>query len=196
MSARVPSIGQTAAFQRDPLLPGLLTVSSIVPCPLPPDALLQAYLRDGAYTDCYVTDIAQRVSHVQYVEAFYTTPVFRLERLLLAWFVAKPCTDAHARQLADGAIDAFAAWQMEGRSANPLLLCDYAGSTRSRLMTVPHGADEATTRRSRIGGGAAATQSRRPATLAVVFRGLLGFHTLYSRVLFGAARRRLAKLER
>jgi len=139
-----------------------MTVSSIAKCPLPPDALLRAYVRDGAYTDCYVTDIPRRVSHAHYVEAFYTTAVFRLERLLLAWFVAKPSTDAQARQLADGAIDAFAAWQVEGRSTNQLLLCDYAGSTRSWLMTAPHGADEATTRLSRIGGGAAAAQSGRP----------------------------------
>ncbi len=104
------------------------------------------YLRNGAYTDCYATELPRRVSHAQYVEAFYTTPVFRLERWLLTAFVRKPSTDAEARQLAHGEIDAFAAWHVERRGANQLLLCDYAGSTRSWLMTAPDRADTATTR--------------------------------------------------
>ena len=68
-------------------------------CELPPDALLRAYLRDGTYTDCYATDLAVPVSHADFVEAFYTTLVFKLERLLLGWFASRPSTDAQAARL-------------------------------------------------------------------------------------------------
>jgi hypothetical protein len=169
----------------------------IAKCPLPPDALLHDHVRNGAYTDCYATDIARRVTHAQYIEAFYTTPAFRLERLLLSWLVSKPSTDTEVRQLADGATDSFAAWHVEGRSTNQLLLCDYRGRTRSWLMTVPDSAGGANTR---LYFGSAVVPRRRalagPATLGIGFRALSGFHKLYSRVLLGAARRRLQRLSR
>lgn len=57
---------------------------------LPQHALLGKYAHDGAYADCYATEIPASVSHAEYVEAFYTTAVFKLERQLLAWFVSKP----------------------------------------------------------------------------------------------------------
>ena len=47
-----------------------------------PCALLRKYLHRGAYVDCYVTEVARPVSHSEYVEAFYTTVVFKVERLL------------------------------------------------------------------------------------------------------------------
>ena len=49
-------------------------------CELPSNALLNRYLASGAYADCYVTEVTRRVSHAEYVEAFYTTAVFKLER--------------------------------------------------------------------------------------------------------------------
>ena len=58
-----------------------------------------------AYTDCYTADISGPVSHAQYVTAFYTTAVFKLERLILKWAVSRPSTDAQAEQMAAGAID-------------------------------------------------------------------------------------------
>ena len=52
---------------------------------LPDEALLARY-RDGrSYTDCYSVDVAHVVSHAAYVEAFYTSAVFKVERQLLAW---------------------------------------------------------------------------------------------------------------
>lgn len=172
-------------------------MSSITTCPLPPDALLLAYRRDGAYTDCYAIDLPRRVSRARYVEAFCKTAVFRLVRRLLRWFAAKPSTNLHARQLAKGAIYSFAAWHVEARGANQLLLCDDAGSTRAWLMTVADVADAAI---ARLYFGSAVIPRRRTAadgaTLGFVFRGLLGFHTLYSRVLLGAAARRLLRIDR
>ena len=77
-------------------------MASIRACELPGDALLLKYLHGGAYTDCFVTEVARRATHAEYVEAFYTTAVFKLERLLLAWFISRPSTDLQARELASG----------------------------------------------------------------------------------------------
>ena len=111
---------------------------SILPRPLPDTSLLSRYrLLQGAYTDCYAIEIAGRVSQAEFVEAFYTTWVFKLERTILKWAVAKPSTDAQAALLAQGGLDAFSAWTVEDRSQNQLLLCDLHGRTRSWLMAVP-----------------------------------------------------------
>jgi len=50
--------------------------------------------------------------------AFYTTLVFKLERLILKLAVSRPSTDAQAKQLAAGSIDEFSAWHVEARSEN------------------------------------------------------------------------------
>lgn len=119
---------------------------SIQPCELPRGALLGKYLQAGAYADCYVTEVAGRVAHAEYVSAFYTTALFKVERLLLGWLVAKPSNDRQAEQLASGIRDSFAAWTVEARAANQLLLCDFQGRTRSWLMVaqVHTGGNEST----------------------------------------------------
>ena len=113
------------------------TPRTVAPCLVPKSALLQRYVGEGSYVDCYTTDIARPVSQAEFVEAFYTTPVFRLERLILRWAVSKPSTDDEARALATRHADSFAAWKVEGRTGNQLLLCDFLGRTRSWLMAEP-----------------------------------------------------------
>ncbi|MDJ0833931.1 MAG: hypothetical protein QNJ69_10445, partial [Gammaproteobacteria bacterium] len=73
-------------------MPGksMLSLFSIKACPLPPTALLNRYVDDNNYTDCYRTDIGQRVTHASYVHAFYTSWLFKLERYILKWAVSKP----------------------------------------------------------------------------------------------------------
>lgn len=169
---------------------------SIQRCELPLEALLSKYQHDGAYADCYVTTLASRISHAEYVEAFYTTALFKAERLLLAWLVAKPSTDAQAAQLAAGTLDSFAAWSVEARSVNQLLLCDFQGRTRSWLMvtTVESNGSEYT--RLYFGSAVVPVSSARSGKQSpgLVFRLLLVFHKLYSRALLFAARSRLARL--
>ncbi len=170
---------------------------SIQRCELPLEALLSKYQHGGAYADCYVTEVASRVSHVEYVEAFYTTALFKVERLLLAWLVVKPSTDVQAAQLAAGTLDSFAAWSVEARTVNQLLLCDFQGRTRSWLMvaTVENNGCEYT--RLYFGSAVVPVGSARSGkqSLGLVFRLLLGFHKLYSRALLYAARSRLARLQ-
>ena len=74
---------------------------------MPAESLLQSYREAGAYTDCYWIEITAAVAQADYVEAFYTTWVFKLERRLLAWFIAGPSTDAQARALGRSERDTF-----------------------------------------------------------------------------------------
>ena len=168
---------------------------SIHRCELPQGALLGKYQHEGAFADCYVTEIARRVSHAEYVEAFYTTPPFKLERLLLGWFVSRPSTDLQARQLASGTLSAFAAWNVEARSANQLLMSDFQCRTRSWLMVTSVDGNASEVTRLYFGSavvpGASARSGTR--TLGFTFRLLLGFHKLYSRALLSAAKSRLAR---
>lgn len=165
---------------------------SIRPCPLPEQALLAKYARAGAYTDCFTTDIAKPAAHAAYVEAFYTSRVFKLERFLLAWLLSKPSTDAQARDLASGASDSFAAWRVEARTANQLLVCDFLGYTRSWLMIGP-----AENGGARLYFGTAVVSARDrvsgQATWSFTFKVLLPFHKLYARALLHAARSRLSR---
>ncbi|KQZ45346.1 hypothetical protein ASD58_02745 [Duganella sp. Root1480D1] len=145
--------------------------------------MLQRYRAQGAYTDCFAIDVPGQVGHDAFVEAFYTTAVFKLERLLLALFAARPSRDTEARELASGQRQQFAAWSVEGRAPGQLLMCDYAGSTRSWLMAAPAGQG------TRLYFGSAVVRSRQGG----VFRALLGFHKLYSRILLRAAASRVRK---
>jgi hypothetical protein len=78
------------------------------------------------------------------------------------------------------------------RTATQLLMCDRYEKTRSwfRVVSVDGG-------RTVLQFGSAVAASRRRATGAMSmgwgFRSLMAFHVLYSRVLLGAARRRVTK---
>jgi hypothetical protein len=172
------------------------TTSGIRAGALPAHALLARYAHDGGYADCYTTEVARPVTHAEYVEAFYTGAVFKLERWLLARFAARPSTDEQARRLAAGTLDAFSAWRVEARAADQLLMCDLTGRTRSWLMVEPvaMGRDAAHTR---LYFGSAVVPLRDSRTglrrMGWQFRALLAFHRMYSRVLLDAARRRVAE---
>ena len=165
----------------------------IMPCPLPKESLLQRCADAGAFTDCYTTNINQAVSQTQYVEAFYSTTVFGIERLILKWAINKGSTRSDIQQLAAGTANTFAAWTVEARTPNQLLLADFKGRTRSWLMTLPPSdTGDGTTR---LFFGSAVMPQTDPATgqpsLGAGFGSLLWFHKLYSRVLLAAAKERL-----
>jgi hypothetical protein len=159
---------------------------------LPHGALHASYAREGAYTDCYSTLIPRPVTHAEYINAFYTTWLFKLERWVLSWAVNKPSTDEQARQLANGEITNFAAWSLELRSPDQLLMCDFQGHTRSWLMVAPVSPGV-----TRLYFGSVVTSRLNPQTgkreLGRGYRALMGFHKLYSRALLRAARGRLLR---
>lgn len=125
--------------------------------------------------------------------AFYTTWLFRLERRILRLAVARPSTDEEARELACGERDSFAAWHVEARAPGQLLMCDFTGRTRSWLMVAP----AAGTPGTRLYFGSVVVPVSDPGPgkpgLGPVHGRLIGFHKFYSRMLLGAAARRLAR---
>jgi hypothetical protein len=129
------------------------------------------------------------------VEAFYTTAVFKIERLLLRWLASRPSTDLQAREMASGALGSFAAWSVEDRGRDQILLADFTGRTRSWLMVDPvgHGVT-----RLYFGSAVVPVTNARTgsAGLGTAFVALLGFHKLYSRILLRAASMRLASSTR
>ena len=159
--------------------------------PLPDEALTQPYRMAGAYTDCYTTELAQLVTHAQFVETFYTTALFKLERWILRLAAALPSTDDEARALAWGERETFAAWTVEARAPDQLLMRDVNGRTRSWLMVAKSGQSSGT----RLYLGSVVVPLRDPKTggtsLGPVHGRLLGFHKLYSRLLLHAAARKL-----
>lgn len=166
-------------------------MTAISECDLPQAALLRKYVGPLAHVDCYTTEMPGIVSHPEYVEAFYTTAVFKLERAILSAAVSRPSTDAQAADLAQGKIESFAAWSVEARAPNQLLLCDMHGRTRSWLMAEPVAGGTAT--RLYFGSAVVPVINKQSgkATLGPVYRALLGFHKIYSRALLGAAVKRI-----
>lgn len=161
---------------------------------LPAGALLATYRASGAFTDCYAAETDGTVTLERYVAAFYTTLPFRAERLVLRLALSRPSTDAEAAALAAGRLDRFAAWRVEARRADQLLLADVQGRTRSWLMVAPAG--DAARPRTRLYFGSAIVPEADPATgrsrIGPVFRALGRFHHAYSLALLATARRRVA----
>ncbi len=166
-------------------------MSKVSPQPLPDHALLAQYAGNGGYTDCYATDLPGDFSHAEYVSAFYTTWLFRLERAVLR-LAKRPSSDDEATELARGKRDSFAAWTVEAQAPNQLLMCDFMGATRSWLMVEPRREGGMT----RLYFGSAVLPRSRGKSgprLGWRYRALLGFHKKYSRALLAAARTRLTQ---
>lgn len=166
---------------------------SIEKCPVPANTIFEKYLTDGAYADCYLTEVPGRVTFPEFIFAFYTTPLFKLERSILKLTVSKPSTDMQARQLADGASSKFAAWHVENRSENELLMCDFGGRTRSWLMVTSLNTPGDTRTRLYFGSAVVPIRSSQTGELSLgfVFQALLGFHKIYSMMLLYSAKLRI-----
>lgn len=156
------------------------------PHPLPETALLQTYAQDPAcFTDCYAVELPTQISLNDYIAAFYTTPLFKIERFILKVAVKAPSTDQDAQNLAKAETTKFAAWNIEGRTDSQLLLCEFSKRTRSWLHVEP------TPTGTRLYFGSAVTPDPKSNSLGPFFTALLGFHKIYSRALLSAAKRRL-----
>jgi hypothetical protein len=163
---------------------------------VPQDALLRTFRggahpeRWGRYADCFALSVARHVTLAQFVFAFYTSPLFRIERGLLRLLINAPSSRADARAIADGTSDKFAAWYVGQRTATQLLMCDRYERTRSWFCVEPQSAGGT---RLQFGSAVAAkrganTDAARP---PAAFSLLLSFHVLYSRALMRAAKANL-----
>lgn len=164
---------------------------SVQACTVPSPSLLSRYTADGAFTDCYVTELPTSVAHSDFVEALYLGTLMRIERKLIGWLLSKPTSNAHVRELAMGETADFAAWEVEERTPSELLLRDQTGRTRSWLMT------QALPGATRLYFGSAVLPRIDHKTgarhMGPLFKALLGFHRLYSKLLLSSARSRLER---
>jgi hypothetical protein len=103
-------------------------------CAVPRDALLCAYVdRAGTYTDCFEVMLPGEAGLHDFIEAFYTTWLFRLERAVLSIALRRRVRDHEVTALANAQADSFAVWTVEGREPTQILLRDLSGGTRSYL---------------------------------------------------------------
>ena len=164
---------------------------SIYRCSLPPDAFLQRYAGNVGYADCFRVDVPGAIGLGCYVETFYTTRLFKTERAILS-LAGHPSSDAEAALVAQGEASRFAAWHVEARADDQLLMCDVTGRTRSWFQVALNRDGDTT-----LYFGSAVTSVKTGATgrksMGLVFNLLLPVHILYSRALLAAAQRKIAR---
>ncbi len=155
----------------------------------PGGALTERYANRGDHVDCYAIDLAGAVAIDGLIAAFFSARAFQPER----WFlkaIGKPSVPADWRALASGVRDDFAAWSVEERAADQILLCDYLKATRCWLMIEPFSSLSPTHTRLYFGSVVtrrkAAGDSRSP-----LFSALLPLHGAYSKILLNSAAARL-----
>ncbi|MEW9918818.1 hypothetical protein AB2B41_04350 [Marimonas sp. MJW-29] len=157
-------------------------------CAVPRDALLHVYVdRAGTYTDCFEVMHPLEADLEDFITAFYTTWLFRLERAVLTVALRRRIRDAEATALGRGEAERFAAWTVEARAPGQILLCDNTGGTRSYLAVAPK---EGGTTRLLFGS---AVVGRETGKLPVLVRLLMPLHVLYSKFLLRLAERRMRR---
>ena len=160
---------------------------------LPPTSALAAYAgQPGVHTDCFKVLVSQNTELSTFIEAFFSTLPFRLERLLLRIAGVQNTSHADLIALASGQASRFAAWEVEHRDTHQVLLSAGQGVIRTWLMAAPagHGAT-----RLHFGSGVLPTRTDAQGTprLGRITSALMGFHTLYSRILLWSAARRITQ---
>ena len=146
----------------------------------------------GYYTDCFSIHLEQSVTLPEFMNAFYTTPLFRLERLLLSLTVKGRMTDANVTALSRGEADRLAIWQVEARKECEILLS--AGRTKSWLMVAPQegGGDDTQLFFGSVVVPEPPKREGDAPRLGPVFDSLLSAHRIYSRLLLSSAAQRLS----
>jgi len=161
-----------------------------VPAEVPDYTLLAPLRHAGCYADCFTLTLPFAVTKEEFIESFYTTTLFKSERLVLFLFAGKKSTDKDAQNLAQGTGNSFAVWRVDQRTADELLLSEPIGGTSSWFMTrLENVASDTVTR---LFFGSAIRPKRAPTAgetpqFSSVFTGLRPLHNLYSRKLLEAA---------
>ncbi len=171
-------------------------MSSVEQQPVPHDALLRTYRGGnrpelwGQYGDCFTVQVDRAVTLSQWVFAFYTSPLFRIERFILRVLAKAPSNDRQAEDLAAGRRETFAIWVVGARTQDQLLMCDRYGKTRSWFRIVPQSSGGTMLQF----GSAVAARNRLDGAVGMSggFKVLLGLHKIYSRLLISAAKHRAA----
>ena len=172
------------------------TMSAVQPCEVPVGTLLRRYKDGSGFADCYMVEVPGTVTQEAFIEAFYTSPLFKVERTILRYLASRPATDSDARDLAAGKAGRFSAWSVEGQSPSELLLADFTGRTRSWLRATAAVGPSPSQCTTLYFGSAVIPRSKQGSSdlsLGWLFHALLGFHKLYSRLLLSAASKRVPR---
>ncbi len=179
--------------------PDVMSVSS---GSVPEGAFISQYsTTHGGYSDCYYVDIQKDVALSDYILAFFNTPIFRMERLILNLVPSGRSNEQCVLGLASGTGDKMACWKTEKRDENQLLLAVGDGPIRTWLMVQGKQSSETTpTKTTRLYFGSAVlptsmTKDGHP-KLAIVFKLFSGLHIFYSRLLLWWAARDLGRKSR
>ena len=158
---------------------------------VPEHSFLASCKDSGAFTDCYTITVPGNLGLAEFIEAFYTTRLFKTERWLLAKILACPSSDNQVRDLAYSAANDFSAWRVEQRSDREILLA--FGQTRSWLYVEPlsETLKNGETPSTRLYFGSAVFPARTSGKFSFLFHALGGFHHIYSRCLLAAAAKRI-----
>ena len=164
-------------------------MNSIKKCNAPEDSFLFSYATEtNAYIDSFTTNIPTQVNLEKYIQAFYTTRLFKLERLLLKYLASAPLTDVDVNALAANNIQHFALWNVVARTDQQIFM--NAGRTSSWLCVASN------EKGTQLYFGSAVKPMIDKQTgerkMGMLFTALLGFHKLYSRALLWSAKKRLA----
>ncbi|APG49136.1 hypothetical protein [Phaeobacter porticola] len=154
---------------------------------IPEGSLLQQFAeRPGFHVDAFVAHVGFTPSLNDYIVAMFDSRVFRIERALLALAAFKPTFKEGVAALAAAESDRLASWKTVQRTEQELLMEVEKGRVRTWLMVEP-----AQGGASKLWFGSAVVpkpaQTGKAGGIGFVFRTLMGFHKLYSRVLLRAA---------
>ena len=106
---------------------------NVVSVPLREHSLIAGQsLHERYVTNCFRNEIPKTVDLSDFIDAFYKTPLFRLERLVLSLATTGRMRDVDITALSKGQVDRISVWQVETRLDAQILLS--AGGTKSWLM--------------------------------------------------------------
>ena len=148
----------------------------VIAAPLPADSLLARLRGPECYRDAFRIDLPGRIDLAQYIAAFYASAAFTPERHLLG-LIGRGATRADIAALAEGQAERFAAWSVEARTGNEIVLRDFQNRTCSWLMVEPAGQGAT---KLWFGSGVRAPEGR-------MVQALMPFHRWYSRRLLASA---------
>ncbi|MEP3196313.1 MAG: hypothetical protein ABJO57_00450 [Lentilitoribacter sp.] len=151
---------------------------------IPDGGLLARYdAVNHAYTDCFKTEVDQNISFEDYARAFFNSPVFKLERIIIALTTGKKTSEQSVDDLISGRADDFAVWQVEDRADNQILMKVGDGQIRTWLMS------EQNEGRTLFYFGSAILPFNEKGDKGFLFHALSGFHKLYARILLWMAKK-------
>lgn len=158
--------------------------------PLPASSFLTSQAETaGHYTDCFDATVDGPVSITDFIEAFFNSPVLRLERKLIGLAVQKS-SPADVTDFASGKTNSLAVWTTETRGDDQITMLVKGGRIRSWLMVEPAG-DQ-----TRLLFGSSVTpvtgKDGSP-TLGFGVRAFMGFHILYAKICLASARYQVNK---